>query len=289
MSRVHFIGPFAIAAALTFLFTLSAQVSLSQDQQDFSVQCESQHILFLYGDAVVVSVPKPQIAGALIVATQFKQNQPIVTTQSVSVWALKSNELQVHFTANPDATKFVVSASICGQLIPDVTENNLGVALAGAPTGQQAAAFVEVNPSGGVSVAARADSGGFAAVYAPSPGVGGPMAPDNCTYIVQPGDTLLSIAQRYNAIPDAILMVNGLSSPDTIIPGQQLVVPCLGAVPNKAVEQPCTATVYTVQKGDNLFRIALRYGTSVRMLAVANGINNPALIIVGQSIIIPCP
>lgn len=45
--------------------------------------------------------------------------------------------------------------------------------------------------------------------------------------------------------------------------------------------------VYIVQRGDNLFRIALRNGLSTRALAEANGITNPALIYVGQRLIIP--
>jgi len=42
-----------------------------------------------------------------------------------------------------------------------------------------------------------------------------------------------------------------------------------------------------VQRGENLFRIALRYGTTVQAIASANGIANPALIYVGQTLIIP--
>jgi LysM repeat protein len=44
---------------------------------------------------------------------------------------------------------------------------------------------------------------------------------------------------------------------------------------------------HVVQPGENLFRIALRYGTSVTALAAANHIYNPSLIYVGQRLIIP--
>jgi len=44
---------------------------------------------------------------------------------------------------------------------------------------------------------------------------------------------------------------------------------------------------HTVQAGENMFRIALRYGTSVQAIANANGITNPALIYVGQVLTIP--
>jgi LysM repeat protein len=44
---------------------------------------------------------------------------------------------------------------------------------------------------------------------------------------------------------------------------------------------------HVVQRGENLFRIALRYGTTVQAIASANGIANPALIYVGQPLVIP--
>ncbi len=46
-------------------------------------------------------------------------------------------------------------------------------------------------------------------------------------------------------------------------------------------------TTYVVQRGDNLFRIALRFNTTVLALAQANGIVNPSLIYAGQQIRIP--
>jgi LysM repeat protein len=44
---------------------------------------------------------------------------------------------------------------------------------------------------------------------------------------------------------------------------------------------------YVVQAGDNLFRIAIRFGTTYQILAAENGITNPRLIYVGQSLRIP--
>ena len=48
-------------------------------------------------------------------------------------------------------------------------------------------------------------------------------------------------------------------------------------------------TTHTVQPGENLFRIALRYNTTWPVLAAANGISNPNLIYVGQVLKIPAP
>ncbi len=44
---------------------------------------------------------------------------------------------------------------------------------------------------------------------------------------------------------------------------------------------------HTVQAGENLFRIALRYGRRLNTLASANGITDPTRIYVGQVLVIP--
>lgn len=50
---------------------------------------------------------------------------------------------------------------------------------------------------------------------------------------------------------------------------------------------PGGSCVHVVSAGENLFRISLRYGTTVHVLAAANGIPNINLILVGQRITIP--
>lgn len=44
---------------------------------------------------------------------------------------------------------------------------------------------------------------------------------------------------------------------------------------------------HTVQAGENLFRIALRYGTTAEAIAQANGITDPTTVKVGQRLLIP--
>ena len=58
--------------------------------------------------------------------------------------------------------------------------------------------------------------------------------------------------------------------------------------PVPAVAPPATLqTTHTVQAGENLFRIALRYGTTEEAIAAANGIANTSQIYAGQTLIIP--
>jgi len=45
--------------------------------------------------------------------------------------------------------------------------------------------------------------------------------------------------------------------------------------------------VYVVQRGDNLFRIGLRYGVTARQIASANNLSNVSQVYVGQRLIIP--
>ena len=47
------------------------------------------------------------------------------------------------------------------------------------------------------------------------------------------------------------------------------------------------AAYYTVQPGENLFRVGLKYGVTVDQLMLANGIVNPNLVYAGQTLCIP--
>jgi LysM repeat protein len=66
-------------------------------------------------------------------------------------------------------------------------------------------------------------------------------------YIVQPGDTLLVIATRYNLLMDDILRANNLTDPNLLFSGQRLVIPVQGgtAPPGDAMatEEPTTEPV----------------------------------------------
>ena len=66
------------------------------------------------------------------------------------------------------------------------------------------------------------------------------------------------------------------SAPATAVP------PTSTPLAPTATPSPTGRVTHTVQRGENLFRIALRYGTTVQAIASANGIANPALIYVGQ-------
>jgi LysM repeat protein len=109
---------------------------------------------------------------------------------------------------------------------------------------------------------------------------------EGARYTVRWGDTLFSIAEKFDTTVDAIKDANGLTS-DFITVGQELIVPGAGMPSEPGRPSEGNPSVHIVQPGENLFRIALRYGTTVDAMAEANHIVNPWFIYVGQELRIP--
>lgn len=101
-------------------------------------------------------------------------------------------------------------------------------------------------------------------------------------HVIQPGETLFSIAKRYSTTVEAIVQANRIADPSLIFSGQRLIIP-IGQAPTP---QPQT-TEYKVQVGDTLRGIAARFGTQPEAIARLNGLTNPDLIIAGQVLRIP--
>lgn len=116
------------------------------------------------------------------------------------------------------------------------------------------------------------------------PGPGPGPGPSPTVYIVRRGDTLYSIARRFGTTYQALAARNGLHYPYTIYVGQRLVISGSGA---PGPTPPPSRRVYIVQRGDTLWSIALRYGTTPWAIANLNGLWNLNLIYVGQRLIIP--
>ncbi|HEX2183338.1 MAG TPA: LysM peptidoglycan-binding domain-containing protein [Rubrobacteraceae bacterium] len=101
-------------------------------------------------------------------------------------------------------------------------------------------------------------------------------------YVVQPGDTLSEIAERFGSTVDAIVEANGLADPDIIFAGQILCVPPRGHQGQVFPTEP-----YIVQPGDTLSEIAEDFGLSVDDLVRFNRIRDPDVIFVGQIVCAP--
>lgn len=98
------------------------------------------------------------------------------------------------------------------------------------------------------------------------------------TYTVQKGDSLYSIAKKFNTTVDAITRANNLTS-TTLQIGQQLLIP--GTTPPTENE-----IQYFVQKGDSLYSIAKKFNTSVDEIKRYNNLSSNTLQI-GQKLLIP--
>ncbi len=97
-----------------------------------------------------------------------------------------------------------------------------------------------------------------------------PPAAPNTVYVVQAGDTLYSISNRFGVDQNAIVQLNGLKTPFLKV-GQKIVLPSTAAVPPKRTDKPY---IYIVQKGDFLAKIAKKYNTTVQAIKRQNGLTS---------------
>jgi LysM repeat protein len=116
------------------------------------------------------------------------------------------------------------------------------------------------------------------------PGSGPVVVSGPVTYVVQRGDTLATIAQKFGVSINDLIKANNITNPDTILVGQTLTIPTAEAVASTPAP---AARTYTVQPGDTLAKIAVRFGVTVQDLVKANDLTNPDTIRVGQVLRIP--
>lgn len=143
----------------------------------------------------------------------------------------------------------------------------------------------------------------------------------DCIHEVRAGENLFRISQRYGVTVTTLAQTNGIALTNDaasgvvaiLTIGQRLTIPqcgTTGAVPPATSTPPgsaaTTATdpttgaivtnpnppvssgrVHTVREGETLFEIALLYGVTVDDLVALNNLTNPAVIIMGQQIVIP--
>jgi LysM repeat protein len=97
----------------------------------------------------------------------------------------------------------------------------------------------------------------------------------NVKYLVKPGDTPTSIAEKFGADLAAVFSENNISSADLIQVGTELVIPT-------PVER-----IYMVKPKETLWRIAKRYGTTIQVLMDLNGIDDETKVKEGQALVLP--
>ncbi len=109
------------------------------------------------------------------------------------------------------------------------------------------------------------------------------------TYIVQEGDTLFEIAEKFYSdgnLMDKIAEVNKLKDVNQIEKGQKLIIPKI----EEKKDTESKIEIYIVQPGDSLSSIAQKfYGNLYQWpkIAQANNLQNPEMIEVGMRLVIP--
>ena len=99
-------------------------------------------------------------------------------------------------------------------------------------------------------------------------------------YIVQLGDSLYSIAQRYDVDWPVLQALNRLADARDVRVGQAILVPKLEDV---------SLVLHVIKRGDTLEALAEQYETSVARIQALNGIADPSLIVLGKEILVPAP
>ncbi len=102
---------------------------------------------------------------------------------------------------------------------------------------------------------------------------------------VRPGETLSTIARRYQTSVEALASVNNIHRTNFIVAGTMLKVPQTGAAAAYHDREPKVIT-YEVRRGDSLWTLAKRYSTTTKKIQQINGLTTAHLNI-GQTLKIP--
>ena len=94
-------------------------------------------------------------------------------------------------------------------------------------------------------------------------------------YVVQPGDTVRTIAQQFGVTNETIIWENDLTDPDYLAVGQELEI------------LPFTGLIHEVRPGDTLASVANAYDAPIKDVVGANRLGEPFIIVVGQRLAVP--
>lgn len=97
-------------------------------------------------------------------------------------------------------------------------------------------------------------------------------------YLIQQGDTLRSIADKFNTKESILMDINNMPFPDYYKEGREIIVP---------VNKEKYFEYYTIKKGDTIYGIAREYNINPDLLSLLNGLNANDYIYPDQEIIIP--
>ncbi len=110
-------------------------------------------------------------------------------------------------------------------------------------------------------------------------------------YTVRAGDSLFLIGRRLGVSVDRLLELNPDVDPDNLTVGQRICVRADGSAGEQSpgVSCPIGTVPYTVQPGDTMERIAMRFATTVETIKEHNPDADPLNLQVGQRLCISQP
>ena len=112
------------------------------------------------------------------------------------------------------------------------------------------------------------------------------------SYIVEVGDNLTSIAEKFGVEVLLIMSANNLVSADQIFVGQTLIIPPVGSelpteTPLALTLVPGTRIQYVVKPGDNLQSIASKFNSTAEAIAALNTMKVTDVLFVGRILTVP--
>jgi flagellum-specific peptidoglycan hydrolase FlgJ len=118
-----------------------------------------------------------------------------------------------------------------------------------------------------------------AASTEPNANAAAPALPDALvavrSYVVEPGDTVRTIAQQFGVTNETIIWENDLTDPDTLEVGQELHI------------LPFSGLIHEVRPGDTVASVANSYEAPINEVISANALSEPYIIVVGQKLAVP--
>ena len=119
-------------------------------------------------------------------------------------------------------------------------------------------------------------------------------APAAVAHVVQPGESLWSIAVANNLTTRTVAVFNGLSEDAMVIAGETVQVPtveegaaALASAGAGSSSVAASGVDHLVQPGESLSSIAVANGLTVQEVASFNGLSEDALLIAGETIGVP--
>ncbi|WP_461209785.1 LysM peptidoglycan-binding domain-containing protein [Desulfocurvus sp. DL9XJH121] len=107
------------------------------------------------------------------------------------------------------------------------------------------------------------------------------LAQSRSNYVVKSGDSLWSVAKRYQTTVQTLAKANGLSSGASLRIGQKLYIPDQSTAASKRslaeAQEAKTLITYKVRRGDTLYSIARRFGCTAQNIRDWNGMDTPRI------------